>query len=62
VLAGTELNLIFNAANTDFPAVDCARAHINGIIRQLATQQRGCGSILQDGRSLVARWAYSPAF
>jgi aspartate racemase len=35
VLAGTELNLIFNDANTDFPAIDCARAHIDGIIRQL---------------------------
>jgi len=35
VLAGTELNLIFNDANTDFPAVDCAHAHIDGIIRQL---------------------------
>ena len=36
VLAGTELNLIFNDANIDFPAIDCARAHIDGIIRQLA--------------------------
>jgi aspartate racemase len=36
VLAGTELNLIFNDANTDFPAIDCASAHIAGIIRQLA--------------------------
>ena len=36
VLAGTELNLIFNDANTDFPAIDCARAHIDGIVRQLA--------------------------
>jgi aspartate racemase len=36
VLAGTELNLVFNRANTDFPAVDCARAHVDGIIRQLA--------------------------
>jgi aspartate racemase len=35
VLAGTELNLIFNNTNADFPTIDCARVHIDGIIRQL---------------------------
>jgi aspartate racemase len=39
VLAGTELNLIFNDSNLDFPAIDCARAHIDGIVRELARQQ-----------------------
>jgi aspartate racemase len=47
VLAGTELNLIFNNANTDFPAIDCARAHIDGIIRQsvpcAGASSNGCG-------------------
>jgi len=31
VLAGTDLNLVFNEANTDFPAIDCARAHVEAI-------------------------------
>jgi aspartate racemase len=40
VLAGTELNLFFNDANIDFPAIDCARAHVDGIIRQLARYEQ----------------------
>ena len=36
VLAGTDLNLVFNADNTDFPAVDCATAHIAAIVDQIA--------------------------
>ena len=35
VLAGTDLNLVFNATNTDFPAIDCAQAHIDAIVEQL---------------------------
>jgi aspartate racemase len=35
VLAGTELALVFNENNTDFPAVDCARVHIDGIMREI---------------------------
>jgi aspartate racemase len=35
VLAGTELALVFDETNTDFPAVDCARVHIDAIIRHL---------------------------
>lgn len=32
VLAGTDLNLIFNEANAEFPAVDCAAAHVAAIV------------------------------
>ena len=35
VLAGTDLSLIFDEANTDFPHVDCARVHIQAIMRAL---------------------------
>jgi aspartate racemase len=35
VLAGTELALVFNENNTDFPAIDCARVHIDGIMREM---------------------------
>jgi len=35
VLAGTELALVFNENNTDFPAIDCARVHIDGIMREI---------------------------
>jgi len=36
VLAGTDLALIFDETNTDFPHVDCARVHIQAIVRKLA--------------------------
>ena len=36
VLAGTDLNLIFNEANAGFPAVDCAAAHIDAIVAQMS--------------------------
>jgi aspartate racemase len=35
VLAGTELSLVFNEANTDFPAIDCARVHLDAIMGAL---------------------------
>jgi aspartate racemase len=35
VLAGTDLALIFNETNTDFAHVDCARTHIQAIVRKL---------------------------
>ena len=35
VLAGTDLNLIFNEANAGFPAVDCAAAHIAAIVEEM---------------------------
>lgn len=36
ILAGTELALIFNESNTDFPHVDCAQVHLDAIMRRLA--------------------------
>jgi aspartate racemase len=35
VLAGTDLALIFDETNTDFPHVDCAKVHIGAIGRKL---------------------------
>ncbi len=35
VLAGTDLALIFDETNTDFPHVDCAQIHIQAILRDL---------------------------
>lgn len=36
VLAGTDLNLIFNEATAGFPMVDVAAAHIDAIVAQMA--------------------------
>ena len=33
VFAGTDLTLLFNESNTDFPFVDCAAAHIDAVVR-----------------------------
>lgn len=38
VLAGTELSLIFNQANMDFPHVDGARLHLDAIMRRLFSE------------------------
>jgi aspartate racemase len=35
ILAGTELSLVFNRANTDFPHIDGARLHLEAIMEQL---------------------------
>src|SRR5450432_3578782 len=35
-LAGTDLALIFDETNTDFPHVDCAKVHIQAIMRRLS--------------------------
>jgi aspartate racemase len=35
ILAGTDLALIFNESNISFPHVDCARVHVNAILRAL---------------------------
>jgi aspartate racemase len=43
VLGGTELSLVFNEANTDFPHIDAARVHIDAIMQELfagATESR----------------------
>jgi aspartate racemase len=38
VLAGTDLALIFDETNTDFPHLDCTKAHIQAILRVLVEQ------------------------
>jgi aspartate racemase len=35
VLAGTDLALVYNESNTDFPHVDCVRAHVRAILHAL---------------------------
>ena len=35
ILAGTDLTLLFNESNTNFPYVDCAALHIQAIMQQL---------------------------
>jgi aspartate racemase len=39
ILAGTELALVFNESNTDFPHIDCGRLHLNAIT-QRALEER----------------------
>jgi aspartate racemase len=36
LLAGTDLSLVFDESNTEFPHLDCARAHIQAIMRSRA--------------------------
>ena len=38
ILAGTELSLIFNQANMDFPHIDGARLHLDAIMRRLFSE------------------------
>jgi len=47
VLAGTELSLIFNEANTDFPHVDGARVHLLAILRRLFAESESDASPLR---------------
>lgn len=35
ILAGTDLSLVFNESNTDFPHLDGARVHLDAIMREL---------------------------
>lgn len=35
LMAGTDLTLLFNESNTDFPHVDCAALHIREILREI---------------------------
>ena len=35
LLAGTDLSMVFNDSNTDFRAIDCARVHIDAIVKRL---------------------------
>jgi aspartate racemase len=36
VLAGTDLSLVFDETNTNFPHVDCGKVHIQAILRELS--------------------------
>ena len=36
ILAGTDLSLVFDETNTDFPHIDAARLHINAIVERAA--------------------------
>lgn len=38
VLAGTDLSVVFDESNTDFPAVDCAKLHVQAIAERLARE------------------------
>lgn len=40
VFAGTDLSLLFNKANTDFPHLDCSRLHIRAITGALLDEER----------------------
>lgn len=40
LLAGTDLNLIFDEANAGFPAVDCAAAHVRAIVDRICDTDR----------------------
>lgn len=35
ILAGTDLALLFNDTNTDFPCIDCAAVHLRAILKEL---------------------------
>lgn len=39
VLAGTDLSLVFDERNIDFPCVDCAKVHVQSIARRLIQAQ-----------------------
>jgi aspartate racemase len=40
ILAGTDLTLLFNETNTDFPYVDCAALHLRAILKGLVGESR----------------------
>ncbi len=39
LLAGTDLNLIFDESNAGFPAIDCAKAHIDAIVAAMTATE-----------------------
>ena len=39
VLAGTDLSLAFDEANTDFPHIDCTNVHIHAILQELNSRE-----------------------
>ena len=43
ILAGTDLALVFNSSNTDFPCIDCGDLHLEAILRVLIGGERLSG-------------------
>jgi aspartate racemase len=43
ILAGTDLALVFNSSNTDFPCIDCAALHLEAVLRVLIGGERLSG-------------------
>ena len=41
VLAGTDLSVVFGETNIDFPAIDCAKLHVEAIVERLAAEISG---------------------
>ena len=39
IFAGTDLSLLFNESNTDFPYVDCAKLHVEAILAEVLTDR-----------------------
>jgi aspartate racemase len=35
LIAGTDLSMVFTESNAGFPMIDCARVHIDAIVRRL---------------------------
>jgi aspartate racemase len=35
LIAGTDLAMVFTESNAGFPMIDCARVHIDAIVRRL---------------------------
>jgi len=50
LLAGTDLTLLFNESNTEFPYVDCAALHIREILREVTHGARTALAQVQAGR------------
>lgn len=50
VMAGTDLSLVFDETNTGFPHVDCARVHIQAIVREVQIVGRTPYSAGEDPR------------
>jgi aspartate racemase len=41
ILAGTDLSLAFNEVDCGFPAIDCARVHLNAIVERAFAETTG---------------------
>ena len=48
ILAGTDLALLFNDTNTDFPCIDCAAVHLRAILKETGRSKRQ-GNVKEEG-------------